>query len=178
MAVTLCGPLASGPTVHDHEPVAVAVVLQSVALVASVRTTTVFGVAVPLMVGVNVATTLPGTGSLIVTLGGAATVKVLTTGVDRTPARLVAIAVTLCTPLVNVRLSQAYVPDADTVTMHGPPVDPGPPITVTLLPGVAVPEIGGFFTVTSSSEGLRMVSVGGTVTVKFVTLGSLTSPSL
>lgn len=129
---TPVGRVASGP--HEYEPVAVAVVLQSVPPFGAVITIRLPGVAVPAIVGVVVVDTF--TGEVTVRLGGAATVKVLNTG-DDVPPGLPAVAVTVLTPAVKVVGIVAVKPPvglARAVTLL-----PLLAVSVTVLPGVAVP---------------------------------------
>jgi hypothetical protein len=144
-------------TAQLQEPAGVAVVLHKVAPVGSVRVTILPGVAVPDTVGEVVAVVLlgPVTATVGGLLGGA-TVNGLE-AVD-TPS----VAVTLCGPAVNVRLVHCHWPFVPAMVTQGPPEEPGPPVTVTLLPGAAVPEMGGFRLAT-------VVPLGGPV----MTTGSL-----
>jgi hypothetical protein len=142
-------------TAQLQEPAAVAVVLHKVAPVGSVRVTRLPGVAVPDTVGEVVAVVLlgPVTATVGGLLGGA-TVNGLE-AVD-TPS----VAVTLCGPAVNVRLVHCHWPLVPAMVTQGPPVLPSPPVTVTLAPGAAVPEIGGFRLATVVPLGGPVMATG------------------
>jgi hypothetical protein len=86
-------------TTHEYEPEAVAVVLQSVALVALERITVLPGVAVPDTVGVRLVKTFRG--ETILTVGGANAVKVVTSA-TLTPPVFREMAVIEFTPAVTV----------------------------------------------------------------------------
>jgi hypothetical protein len=113
------------------------------------------------MVGVVVAVVLLA-GLRMTTVGGTATVKLLTALLQ--PPAVQATAVTLAgCPFTKVRLVQVQLPEPLATVMH---VWPLGPCTVTLLPGVAVPEMGGLRLATVDPlAGLLITTVAAAIAV-------------
>jgi hypothetical protein len=149
----------------------VAVVEQSVVLLAPVSTTVAPGVTVPDTVGVKLVRMFRG--ATIFTVGGVSAVKLVTLGVLVPPA-LVAIAVIELTPVGTVT-AQLKLPPAVTVVEHS--VVPTGPVMVTRLPGVAVPDTVGLRLV-CILLGDWMLIVGTATAVNVVTSVALTPPRL
>ena len=147
-----------------------AVVEQSVVLLAPVSTTVAPGVAVPDTVGVSVVTT--SRGLLMATVGGATAVKLVTLGV-LIPPTLVATAVIELTPAGTVT-AQLKLPAAVAVVLHK--VAPSGPVIVTTLPGVAVPDtVGVRFVAMLAGDWIAIVGVP--TAVKLVTSATLMPPA-
>ena len=88
--------------------------------------------------------------------------KLLIAGTD-TPPALLAMAVTEAGPAANVRLEQAYVPEAEAVVIHDWLFGPS---TVTLANGVAVPDTVGVVVAVPLLAGETMATVGTATVVK------------
>jgi hypothetical protein len=160
VTVSVLGP-AGTVTAQAKVPPAVAVVEQSVTGPGPVMTTTLPGVAVPDTVGL----VLVGFGiGARVSTGGATAVKLLTAGLLLPPA-LPAVAVMLTGPGVSktVPAGTVQVPVGEVVTTTGPL--PGA-LTVTLLFGVAVPEMTGDSVVCEPVAGALIATVGAGTVVK------------
>jgi hypothetical protein len=131
--------------------------------------TTAFGVAVPEMVGESVAVPLVA-GVVMATVGGAMADTLTGTLVE--PPGPLAVTVRTDGPVGTVT-EQVKVPDALAVTVHRFGL-PGPAMT-TVLPGVAVPEMG---CVVGPVGGVATVRLGGPTAVKLLTAGLLVPPAL
>ncbi len=160
-AVTLYGPTGA-VTEHEKVPDALAVVVHSVVLPGPVSVTVLFGVAVPETVGLVVAVPLLA-GLVMPTVGGLTAVTFTTCLVQ--PAVLQAVTVTGVTPGFTVTLHEKL-PDALAVAVHKVALLGS--VMVTVLPGVAVPEMG--WTV-GPGWGWATVRLAGPTAVKLVTAG-------
>jgi hypothetical protein len=106
---------------------------------------------------------------LVFTASGATTEKLVVAGLLLPPA-LPLMAVTLLLPpaKLNPLVDQAPV-TGSVVSESGPPLPPGPAVSVTLLPGVAVPEMVGVAVATTCpGAGPLMTTVGGGTVVKLI----------
>jgi hypothetical protein len=141
VVLKVCGPSLNGVLgVHVHEPAALAVAVQSTGPPGPSRTVTVLlGSAEPEIVGVVSLSGLPLLGEVTVGAAGptVSTVNVRVVGGLVLPAGSVAVTANACGPslkgVVGVQL-QLPLPSAVAVQMGTPPS-----LTVTVLPGSAVP---------------------------------------
>jgi len=149
----------------------VAVVEQSVVLLAPVKTTVAPGVAVPEIVGVSVVTT--SRGLLMATVGWATVVKLMGWAVE--PPGPEAVTVRFVGPTGRPLNAQANVPEVDAVVVQS--VAPLGPVIVTTLPGVAVPDTVGEVVV-EVPIGAVTSKLGAPAAVKLVTSATLVPPAL
>lgn len=163
VAVTVLGPAGKGVPNGTEYVFELPIVTVAEAPLLAVSSTVLKGVAVPLTTLVPTGWVVPVAGDRIATPSAPGAVKVVVVGV-LVPAELLVWAVTVCVPgLVKVRLVQVQLPVLEAVTTHGPPCVPGPPVTVTLVPGVAVPVMGGLIVVTNvPGAGPLIATVGVT----------------
>jgi hypothetical protein len=164
VTVSVVGPVgrvASGPQLNVPE--ADAVVVQSVTGPGPVITIVVPGVAVPVIVGVVVVDVF--NGPVTCRLGIPTTVKLLIAGLDRPPA-FEAKAVSVCGPATKLKLVVDQIPLPFAATTTGPPVEPGPPVSVTLANGVAVPTTVGLVVAVLPTAGDRIATTGAGCAVK------------
>ena len=148
-----------------------AVVEQSVVLLAPVKTTVAPGVAVPEIVGVSVVTTLRGL--LMATVGWATVVKLMGWAVE--PPGPDAVTVRLVGPTGSAVRPQEKLPEVDAVVLHR--VAPLGPVIVTTLPGVAVPDTVGEVVV-EVPTGAVTSKLGAPAAVNEVTSATLAPPAL
>jgi hypothetical protein len=112
---------------------------------------------------------------LVFTASGATTEKLVVAGLLLPPALLL-MAVTLLLPPTKLNPLVDQAPVTGLVVRESGPLDePGPPVSVTVLPGVAVPEIRGLLVATVCPlVGPLMATVGGGTVVKLT--GTLVEP--
>jgi hypothetical protein len=156
---------------HEYDPEAVAVVEQSIVLLAPVKVTTLAGVAVPDTVGVRVVTT--PRGLLMATVGWATVVKLTPWLAD--PPGPEAVTVTLTGPTGRPLRPHEKLPLLEAVVEQS--VAPLGPLMITTLPGVAVPDTVGEVVV-DTPTGSVTVRLGAPAAVKLVTSATLLPPAL